>query len=539
MGLFSSVSIKVKILSMAAVAIVGFVISLVINFNMNQANTERLQQIQQVFFPVVEESKANLVRLARIEELFSTAVSTGEMDFISAADKLRDDVNQGMRQLQQLWPQKNNDVVLMQKDFDAYFNVARELSAGMVDGSIDFSGMGAMIERMNGALARARHDMQAYSDSSLAAFNDTVSQSNQSAQDAQSLVLMVALVILVLMVIAAWSTSRSIDTALKSLLASLKDIASGDGDLTRRIQKSSEDEIGEVVDWFNQFIDKLHRSIGELVKTSQPLTGVADDLHQLTTRTTQTTEQQNRATEEVSLVVDDMVSSMQEVSSHASSAAQAAREADQAAKQGRTIVNETVSSINLLATEVERAGEVIRKLEADTTSVGTILDVIRGIAEQTNLLALNAAIEAARAGDQGRGFAVVADEVRTLASRTQDSTKEIQAVIEQLQNAAHSAVGVMNESKERARTSVSQAAKTDESLQAITQRVESIAAMNSQIAGATDRQEQATQSIKHNVMGIKATSAEAMAGMQDVELASRSLKDIARTLGKVTGQFRV
>lgn len=195
----------------------------------------------------------------------------------------------------------------------------------MVDGSIDFSGMGAMIERMNTALERARADMQAYSDSSLAAFNDTVSQSSQAGQEAQSLGLVVALVILALMIIAAWSTSRSIDTALKSLLSSLQDIASGDGDLTRRIEKSSDDEIGDVVHWFNQFIDKLHRSIGELVKTSQPLTGVADDLHQLTSRTTQTTEQQNRATEEVSLVVDDMVSSMQEVSSHASSAAQAAR----------------------------------------------------------------------------------------------------------------------------------------------------------------------------------------------------------------------
>ena len=186
---------------------------------------------------MVEESKANLVRLARIEELFSTAVSTGEMDFITTADKLRDEVNQGMRQLQQLWPQKSSDVAVMQQDFDAYFSVARELSAGMVDGSIDFSGMGAMIERMKTALERARADMQAYSDSSLAAFNDTVSQSNQAGQEAQSLGLVVALVILALMIIAAWSTSRSIDTALKSLLSSLQDIASGDGDLTRRIEK--------------------------------------------------------------------------------------------------------------------------------------------------------------------------------------------------------------------------------------------------------------------------------------------------------------
>ena len=539
MSLFSSVSIKIKILSIAAVAVVGFVISLVINFNMNQANSERLQQIQQVFFPVVEESKANMVRLARIEELFSTAVSAGEMDFIVSADKLQDEVDQGLRQLQQLWPEKNAAVVAMQENFTAYFTQARELSGGMIDGSIDFSGVGGMIESMNRALEQVRADMQTYSNDGLAAFNDTVSASNQAAKDGQVMMLMVALLILLLMVVASWGVGRSIDTALTSLLSSLKDIASGDGDLTRRIEKSSEDEIGEVVEWFNQFVEKLHRSIGELVKTSQPLTGVADDLHRLTTRTTQTTEQQNRATEEVSLVVDEMVSSMQEVSSHASSAAQAADEADQAAKQGRTIVNETVSSINLLASEVERAGEVIRKLEADTNNVGTILDVIRGIAEQTNLLALNAAIEAARAGEQGRGFAVVADEVRTLASRTQDSTKEIQAVIEQLQSAAQSAVVVMNESKERARTSVNQAAKTDESLQAITQRVESIAAMNSQIAGATDRQEQSAQSIKHNVMGIKSTSAEAMAGMQDVELASRSLKDIARTLGKVTGQFRV
>jgi methyl-accepting chemotaxis protein len=269
------------------------------------------------------------------------------------------------------------------------------------------------------------------------------------------------------------------------------------------------------------------------------LASVSADLGSLTNETSQITERQSLAAEQVSGVVEEMVGSVKAVSLNASSAAKAAQEADSTAKQGRAIVNETVKSINSLAGEVERASEVIRQLESDTANVGSILDVIKGIAEQTNLLALNAAIEAARAGEQGRGFAVVADEVRTLASRTQDSTQEIQTVIEQLQAAARSAVDVMSSSKERAQTSVNQAAKTDESLQAITEKVESITAMNNQIAAATDRQEKAAYSIKENVVGIRETSEIAMASMQKVEAASKALTDISRTLQTVTDQFKV
>ena len=539
MSLLDSLSIKTKILSLAGVAVIGFIVSILVNTNMNTANSERLQTIQKTFFPVVEISKANLVRLSRLEELFSTAVSTGEMDFVNAAEKVRKEVTDALAKLETIWPERAGEVQLTRDAFNAYFTAAKKLSAGMIDGTLEPSAMSSSINTMNKALVAARKLMQQYSEDGLQAFNDTVAKSNEAAQNALSIGLVVTLVTLVFLAFVAWSTSNSINTAVNSLLMSLKDIASGEGDLTQRISKSSNDEIGEVVDWFNQFIDKLHSSIGEVVATTRPLSGVSNDLGSLTSETSQITEQQNRATEEVSFVVDEMVASVKDVSTNASSAAQAAREADQAAKEGRTIVNDTVKSINALAGEVELASEVIRKLEADTANVGSILDVIKGIAEQTNLLALNAAIEAARAGEQGRGFAVVADEVRTLASRTQDSTQEIQAVIEELQSAARSAVDVMSSSKDRAKTSVSQAAKTDESLQAITSKVESITAMNSQIASATDRQEQAAHSIKDNVMGIKGTSATAMASMQKVAAASRSLTEIAHTLQRITGQFKV
>lgn len=539
MNFLNTLSIKAKIQMIAGVAILGFIISLVVNSNINSANSERLRMVQNVFFPVVQESRSNLVRLSRIEELFSTAVTTGEEDFIKAATRLQEEMNVGFATLSKLWPDSESQISASKEGFNRYFKSALALSEGMINGTLAPSGMAGAVETMNLALEASRTSLQNYSETSVNAFNDIVTSSNQSAQQALTLGVLVTVVTLIILIAVAWSTSRSIRTAVVGLLHSLKDIASGEGDLTRRIEKTSQDEIGDVVDWFNQFVDKLHRSIGEVVRSTRPLASVSADLGSLTNETSQITERQSLAAEQVSGVVEEMVGSVKAVSLNASSAAKAAQEADSTAKQGRAIVNETVKSINSLAGEVERASEVIRQLESDTANVGSILDVIKGIAEQTNLLALNAAIEAARAGEQGRGFAVVADEVRTLASRTQDSTQEIQTVIEQLQAAARSAVEVMSSSKERAQTSVDQAAKTDESLQAITEKVESITAMNNQIAAATDRQEKAAYSIKENVVGIRETSEIAMASMQKVEAASKALTDISRTLQTVTDQFKV
>ncbi len=539
MALLSNLSIKVKIISLALAAIIGFVVSLAISTNINSANSERIQKVRDVYFPVVQKSEANLVKLGQIKELLNNAVSTGEEEFIQNADTLKKEILDNIETIIVLWAEQSEQSMKIRTQFKDYYQVAHNVSAGMLSGSLDMSQLSSQIDSMNQALEKVTSSMEKSNLNALSDFNLIVEASNSAAQNALTYGVTVTGVTVFILILLGWSTTVSIGTALGKLLASLKDIASGDGDLTKRLEKTSNDELGEVVDWFNQFVDKLHHSIGDVVKSIQPLSSLSSDLGSLTTETLEISSNQNRATEEVSLVVEDLVASVQNVSSNASSASEAANHADKAAKDGREIVEKTVMSINGLAEEVERAGEVIRKLESDTENVGTILDVIKGIAEQTNLLALNAAIEAARAGEQGRGFAVVADEVRTLASRTQDSTQEIQKVIEELQAAARSAVDVMGQSKQRAKTSVDQAAQTGESLAAITERVEAISQMNMQIASAAEEQERAAHSIKDNVVGIKGTSETAMQSIQKVEVASTSLVDISSNLQGVTSEFKV
>lgn len=539
MGLLNNISIKAKIIALAGAAIIGFMISLAVNTSINSQNSERIQKVRDVYFPVVQKSDENLVKLLQIKELLNTAVSTGEVEFIQNAGQLNKQIVSNMDRIIELWSDRSSDNRKLRTQFKNYYSLAHEVTDGMLSGTLDMSKMSGKIDGMNSALATVKISMEKLSENALAEFNQTVEASISDAQKALTLGMLATGVTIAILLLLGWSIVNSIGTALGKLLVSLKDIASGDGDLTKRIQKTSNDELGDVVDWFNQFVDKLHNSITDVVKSIEPLTSLSADLGSLTSETLSISANQNEATEQVSLVVEEMVSSVKAVSNNANSASEAANEADKAAKDGRDIVTKTVASINGLAEEVERAGEVIRKLEADTGNVGTILDVIKGIAEQTNLLALNAAIEAARAGEQGRGFAVVADEVRTLASRTQDSTQEIQKVIEELQTAARSAVDVMGQSKQRAQASVEHAAQTGESLAAITERVSAITEMNRQIASAAEEQERAAYSIKENVLGIKETSETAMLSIKKVEEASLSLVDISGNLQRVTGEFKV
>jgi|FLYM01.1.fsa_nt_gi methyl-accepting chemotaxis protein len=249
--------------------------------------------------------------------------------------------------------------------------------------------------------------------------------------------------------------------------------------------------------------------------------------------------QQRLATVQGATSITQMSATVNEVASHTSEAANLAQQAIGQFNAGNSEVVKTQQNITSLATKVAEAAEVINLLSADSRQIGSVLEVIQGIAEQTNLLALNAAIEAARAGEQGRGFAVVADEVRNLAQRTQDSTRQIHAVIEKMQGSTTKAVSVMHEGKAQAELSVEQAHSAGESLQAINASVRLISDMNTQIATAAEQQAVVASEINKNFHQITASASQAEAEAANITAASNQLELLARKLETNVSQFRI
>jgi methyl-accepting chemotaxis protein len=423
----------------------------------------------------------------------------------------------------------------MESKFETYFNVGKT----MAQAYIDEGPAGGNQAMANFDEAAAEIAAQVDILLKIATDKSTANLSNQHKTIKQlNTYVIIASVSLVAILSYLFFVIHGVMDALPRISKVVGTIAEGDLSGEPFVCKHN-NELGHLADGFNKMKVSLRSVLGNVSDTSSQLFRSVEQLTVVTQETEQSMDQQLNQINMVATAMNEMSATVHEVANNAASTAEATRNADKEANNGRAVVNQTIQSINALSSEMQEASSVIKQLEEDTESIGSVLDVIRGIAEQTNLLALNAAIEAARAGEQGRGFAVVADEVRTLASRTQDSTQEIQNMIEKLQQGSRNAVKVMDEGNQQTEKTVSQAAEAGATLQSITEAVDHITSMNEQIASAAEEQSSVAEEINRNVVNVRDIAENTVNNANQTAQSSAALKDVAAQLQSLVAEFKV
>ncbi|MBH0026407.1 MULTISPECIES: methyl-accepting chemotaxis protein [unclassified Pseudoalteromonas] len=362
---------------------------------------------------------------------------------------------------------------------------------------------------------------------------------DEAFSEQRNLIVVSATIMIIAVILLSYFIGKSILIPTRLAADMMKDISQGEGDLTRTLNESGNDEISELSHSFNLFVLKMRES---LVHVSQSASDVSEHAHTVdeSSKTSHSfIELQNDSSTQVAAAMEQMTHQIHDVSRNAEAAEQAAKDAAKNASTGKNVVAQTITAIETLSSNIETVSRVTEDLANESHNIGSVLDVIRSISEQTNLLALNAAIEAARAGEHGRGFAVVADEVRTLASRTGQSTDEIQIMITKLQEGAKAAVEAVKSSQALSVSTVDQASSANTSLNEIERLVSIITEMNSQIARATEQQTQAADEVNLRINELSQSTEQSLNNTKQLTNASDNLKQSSQGLSSVVNRFKL
>ncbi|HAS6347873.1 TPA: HAMP domain-containing protein [Vibrio vulnificus] len=364
-------------------------------------------------------------------------------------------------------------------------------------------------------------------------------QANENADQSITVLYGIAAIAIVIGLLFSFVITRSLVAKVQRTTNVLQDIAQGEGDLTIRVPTTGNDELDVLAGHYNTFAGKLQHTIRQMSDAAAQMLQAAETLA-LKARDTQSEvrEQQSQAQVAASAMTE-MSASAQEVSVSAQQAADLSQSTSDSATQGSMVVREATQSMQKLNEQIASAGDTVEQLRADSEQIGTVLDVIRSIAEQTNLLALNAAIEAARAGEQGRGFAVVADEVRSLASRTQESTEEIQTIIGSLQQRAELANKAMHQSRQSAEQTAEQVHSAESALTSIAGYITQINDSIGQISTAANQQAIASDEVSVNVNNMSDISEKTLVQSSETTESAQAMKQLGEQVNRLLQQFKV
>ena len=536
---FKKLSIRSKILLAPLVGAVFFAVYLAYSYTVTSQNTQRLTVIRDASFPALEAANSNVVVLEKITEILNTAVTTGEKDLIQESDNHAEKLRKNIQRFGSLERSQTAAATTALDQFNAYYDKARMLSLGLIGKTIDMGQAGGRVKEMGAELQKLTATLGQLRAGADQAFRQIIDDSTAASQRALTLGLVLAMVIGAGVGSITWIVASTITRSINTVVRSMRDIAAGEGDLTYRIPRQTEDEIGELVERFNAFVSSLQHDITSLVAALRTLDATAETMGSMVSATEQGIAEQSNVITEVDEKIREIRERISHVAGNAVSASKSAAEADAGAKHGFSEIQTTISAIDRLANNVNSAHTELTALKQGAARIGSVAKVINDIADQTNLLALNAAIEAARAGEMGRGFAVVADEVRKLAGQTQAATVEVTGIITQFQATTEKIALVIETGQGIAIESVDRVKTSGRSLQEISGKVGDICAMNEDIAAATDRQQTASTSIVTRIADLNKLSDVSKQQAQSLTDVGRRIQQFAVDLKQISGKFKV